>query len=90
MTAYHHLLYNILRKSKRDGCPVMPAGHIHLGRDTVALPVHRKRHTCVVPGSGHRGPPLPERSWGQIPLWAEIHSLPCPALPSTDGTWVLK
>lgn len=36
----------------------MPAGHIHLSEDRVALPAHRKRHTCIVPGSGLRGPPL--------------------------------
>lgn len=58
MAAYQHLPYNILSKSKRDGCPAMPAGHIHLSKDRVALPAHRKRHTCVVPGSGLRGPPL--------------------------------
>lgn len=45
VAAYHYLLYNILRKSKRDGCPAMPAGLTHLGRDRVALPVHRKRDT---------------------------------------------
>lgn len=38
MAAYRRLLYNILRKSKGAGCPAMPAGHIHLGRDTVAQP----------------------------------------------------
>lgn len=43
MAAYQHLPYNILRKSKRDGCPAMPARHTHLGKDRVALPVHRQR-----------------------------------------------
>lgn len=91
MATYHHLPYNILRKSKRDECPVVPAGHTHLGRDTVALPARRKKDTpawCL--GQVSKVPCGSGRGRGHTPLWAETHSPPRPALPGTDATWAVK